>query len=124
VLVDVSLVGSSCHGPIQQELIELRQQLQSMKKHTKLALEQSRKSLDREQAALRQAKESSELKKIATADADVASRHENYMLDLMTDANQDMAGTCFILWYPLFMALFSSFSCCYFICILPSWRVC
>jgi hypothetical protein len=28
------------------------------------------------------------------------------------------------LWYPLFMALFSSFSCCYFICILPSWRVC
>jgi hypothetical protein len=41
--IDVSLDVSSCPGPGQQELIELRQQLQSMKKQTKLALEQSRK---------------------------------------------------------------------------------
>jgi hypothetical protein len=95
-----------------------------MKKQTKLSLEQSRKSSDREQAALRQAKEFFELKEVATADAAAASRCENYMLNLMTDASQDMAGTYFTLWYLLFMTLLNSLSCCYFICILPSRRVC
>jgi hypothetical protein len=124
VYVDVSLDVSSCPGPIQQELTEFRQQLQSMKKQTKLSLEQSRKSSDREQAALRQAKEFFELKEVATADAAAASRCENYMLNLMTDASQDMAGTYFTLWYLLFMTLLNSLSCCYFICILPARRVC
>ena len=55
-------------------------------------MEQSRKSSDREQAALRQAQESLELKEIATANAARSAQRESYMLDLMTDASQDMDG--------------------------------
>jgi hypothetical protein len=40
-----------------------------MKNQTKLALEQSRKSSDRERAALQQAQEAFALNEIATADA-------------------------------------------------------
>jgi hypothetical protein len=63
-----------------------------MKKQTMIALEQARKSLDREQSALRQAQESLELEKTATSNAAQSAQRENYMLDLMTDASQDMAG--------------------------------
>jgi hypothetical protein len=98
--------------------------LQLMKKETKLSLDQSWKSSDREQAALRQAKESFDLKETATADATAASRRENYMLDLMTDASQDMAGMCYVFWLLLFMALLSSLSCCYFIYIVSSRHFC
>jgi hypothetical protein len=72
---------------------ELRQQLQSMKKQTATALEQSRKSSDREQATLLRAQESFELEKIATAKATRAAEHENYMLGLMSRSSHDMAGT-------------------------------
>jgi hypothetical protein len=82
-----------CSSSIQKELAELRQLLQSMKKQTMIALEQSRKSSDREQAALRQAQESLELKETVTANAARSAQRENYMLDLMTDASQDMADT-------------------------------
>jgi hypothetical protein len=98
--------------------------LQLMKKETKLSLDQSWKSSDREQAALRQAKESFDLKETATADATAASRRENYMLDLMTDASQDMAGMCFVFWLLLFMTLLSSLSYCYFIYTVSSRRFC
>jgi hypothetical protein len=91
-----SLDVSSCPASTQKELAELRQQLQLMKKQTMIALEQSRKSSDREQAALRQAQESLDLKDAATANAARSAQHENYMLDLMTDASQDMAGMSFV----------------------------
>jgi hypothetical protein len=91
-----SLGISSCPDSIKKELADLRQQLQSMKKQTMTALEQSRKSSDREQMALRQAQESLELKEAVIANAARSAQCENYMLDLMTDASQDMAGTLFL----------------------------
>ncbi|KAM0893482.1 hypothetical protein ACQ4PT_025098 [Festuca glaucescens] len=87
-----SLDISSCPGSIEQEIADLRQQLQSMKKQTVTILEQSRKSSDREQTALRQAQEALELKETATSNAARSAQRESYMLDLMTDASQDMAG--------------------------------
>jgi pyruvate formate-lyase activating enzyme-like uncharacterized protein len=89
---NTSLDVSSCSGSVRKELVDLRQQLQSMKKQTMTALEQSWRSSDREQTALHQAKESLELKEITTGNAAQSAQHENYMLDLMTDASQDMAG--------------------------------
>jgi hypothetical protein len=71
-----------------------------MKKQTMTALEQARKSSDREQTALRQAQESLEPGKTATSNAARSIQRENYMLDLMTDASQDMAGTFFHLSIP------------------------
>jgi hypothetical protein len=59
------------------------------------ALEHVRKSSDWEQTALRQAQESLEPGKTATSNAARSIQRENYMLDLMTDASQDMAGTFF-----------------------------
>jgi hypothetical protein len=63
-----------------------------MKKQAVTVMDQSRKSSDREQTALRQAQEALELKESATAIASRVARRESYMLDLMTDAGQDMAG--------------------------------
>ena len=48
---------------------DLRQQLQSMKKQTMTALEQARKSSDREQATLLRAQESLESEETANAKA-------------------------------------------------------
>nr|XP_051190418.1 uncharacterized protein LOC127303752 [Lolium perenne] len=87
-----SLDSSSCTGSIEKEVADLRRKLQSMKKQTMTALEQSRKSSDREQTALRQAQESLELKETTITNAARSARRESYMLDLMTDASQDMAG--------------------------------
>ena len=56
------------------------------------ALDQARKSSDREQTALLQAHESLKSEKAAAAKAIRSAERENYMLDLMTDASQDMAG--------------------------------
>ena len=67
-----------------------------MKKQTVTVLEQSRKSSDREQTALRQAQESLELEKTTTSNTARSAQRENYMLDLMTDASQDMAGMLFL----------------------------
>jgi hypothetical protein len=55
-------------------------------------MDQSRKSSDRKEAALRQAQEALELKESATTKVSGAAQRESYMLDLMTDATQDMAG--------------------------------
>jgi hypothetical protein len=86
-------------------MTELRRQLQSMKKQTVIVMEQSRKSSDREQAALRQAQEALEMKETATANAAQSAQRENYMLDLMTDASQDMAGMLLLSY--CFIAVFS-----------------
>jgi hypothetical protein len=50
---DVSLDDSSCTDSLQQELTELRQQLQAMKKQTITVMDQSRKSSEHEKTALR-----------------------------------------------------------------------
>jgi hypothetical protein len=98
---DVFLDDSSCADSIQQELAELRQQLQAMKKQAITVMDQSRKSSEREKMALHQAQEALELKEAAVAEALLATSRENYMLDLMTDASLDMAGTLhFVLLFP------------------------
>ena len=104
----IFLDDSSCVDSIHQELADLRQQLQAMKKQAVTVMDQSRKSLDREQAALQQAQEALKLKESAAADAAGSAQRENYMLDLMTDASQDMAGM---------LTLSSSFSYCCFLCL-------
>jgi hypothetical protein len=53
-LDDVFLDDSSCADSL-QELAELQQQLQSMKRQAMVVMDQSRKSSNREQAALQQA---------------------------------------------------------------------
>ena len=93
ILENTSLNASSCPNSMKTEMEDLRQQLQSMKKQTMTALEQARKSSDREQAALLRAQESLESEKTANAKATRSAERENYMLDLMSDASQDMAGT-------------------------------
>jgi hypothetical protein len=62
-------------------------------------MDQSRKSSEHEKAALRQAQEALELKESAVADALRATKREDYMLDLMTEASQDMVG---VVLYPSF----------------------
>ena len=82
-----------------------------MKKQTVTVLDQSRKSSDREQAALRQAHEALELKETATASATRSAQRENYMLDLMTDASQDMASMLLLSYH--FRVVFLYPSLCY-----------
>jgi hypothetical protein len=76
-----------------------------MKKQAVVVMDQSRKSLDREQAALRQAQEALESKDSAAVDALRAAKREAYMLDLMTDASQDMAGMLRFASSPLFLEI-------------------
>jgi multidrug efflux pump subunit AcrA (membrane-fusion protein) len=77
---------------IEAEMEELRQQVQLLKKQTVTTLDQAKKSFEHEQAALLQAQNSLDLEKAATLKATRAVECENYMLDLMTDASEDMAG--------------------------------
>ena len=91
VPADDFAADSSCAVP-SQELSELRQQLQAMKRQAVVIMDQSRKSLERERAALQQAQETLELKETATAEALRATIREEYMLDLLTNASLDMAG--------------------------------
>jgi hypothetical protein len=110
----VFLDDSSCADSNHQELADLRQQLQAMRKEAVIVMDQSCKSSDCEQTALRQAHEALELKESATADASRAIKRENYMLDLMTGASQDMAGMlCFN--FPLHFVFFMSLLklCCF-----------
>ncbi|KAK1648708.1 hypothetical protein QYE76_066513 [Lolium multiflorum] len=86
-------VGDSSNADLLQELNELRQQLQSMKKQAVVVMDQSRKSSDRARAALQQAQEALKQKEDAAAEASRASQREDYMLDLMTSAGQDMSGS-------------------------------
>jgi hypothetical protein len=98
---DVFLDDSSCVDSVQQELAELRQQLQAMKKQAITIMDKSCKSSECEKAALQQPQESLELKETAVAEALRATTREDYMLDLMTEASQDMAGMlCCIFLFP------------------------
>jgi hypothetical protein len=66
-----------------------------MKKQTTLVMEQSRKSSDWEQDALRQEHEALEMKKTTTANAAKSAQRENYMLDLMTVSVPLLVLYCF-----------------------------
>ncbi|KAK1616813.1 hypothetical protein QYE76_022330 [Lolium multiflorum] len=83
----------SSNTDLSQELNDLRQQLQSMKKQVVIIMDQSRKSSEREKIALRQAQEALTLKETTVAEAAQAVSREDYMLDLMSDASLDMAGS-------------------------------
>jgi hypothetical protein len=116
--VGVFLDDYSCSDSIHQELADLRQQLQAMNKQAVTVMDQSRKSSDREQAALQQAHEALKLKESAAADALRATKREDYMLDLMTNASQDMEGM--LRFYPFFSLTFLVFlltPCCFLCCI-------
>ncbi|KAK1666760.1 hypothetical protein QYE76_054919 [Lolium multiflorum] len=76
-----------------QDLEELRQQLQSTKKQSLMLMEQSRKSSEREKVALQQAQDAIIEKDAAVAEAATATSRENFMLQLLTDASLDMAGS-------------------------------
>jgi hypothetical protein len=88
---DELIEDSSSKGSA-QDLEELRQQLQSMKKQVLMTMEQSRKSLEREKIALQQAQDALAVKEAAIKEAAEASSRENYMLQLMNDSSLDMTG--------------------------------
>ena len=105
VPADDFAADSSCAVP-SQELSELRQQLQAMKRQAVVIMDQSRKSLERERAALQQAHETLELKETATAEALRAASREEYMLDLLTDTSLDMAGKRYLFILPCTIRMF------------------
>lgn len=76
----IFLDDSSCANSIHKELADLRQQLQAMKKQAVIVLDQSCKSSDREQVALRQAQEAFDLKESAIANALQAAQREKPMI--------------------------------------------
>nr|XP_051190334.1 uncharacterized protein LOC127303665 [Lolium perenne] len=73
-----------------RELDELRQQLQYAKKQTLVMMEKSRKSSEAEKVALQQAREAVAAKEIAASEAEKATTRENFMLELMNEASEDM----------------------------------
>ncbi len=75
-------------------------------------MEQSRKSSENEKRAVQQAQEAILLKETAVAEAAEATRRENHMLELMTEASLEMAGMFLKLNLPLFLYLFSAFNWC------------
>ncbi|KAK1648677.1 hypothetical protein QYE76_066482 [Lolium multiflorum] len=83
----------SSNASLSQELNDLRQQLQSMKKRAIMIMDRFRKSSEREKVALQEAKEALALRDTAVAEAAQAVSREEYMLDLLTDASLDMAGS-------------------------------
>ena len=76
-----------------EDLDELRQQLQSMKKQSLVIMEQSRRLSENEKLAVQQAREAISLKETAVAEAAEATSREIFMLQLMNDASLDMTGT-------------------------------
>jgi hypothetical protein len=103
-------INSSSSTAHTEDLNELRQQLQSMKKQALTIMEQSRKSSEKEKLAIQQAQEAMVLKEIAVAEAAQAASRESCMLDLMIEASQDMAGMSLNLVLPLFLFLFPIFN--------------
>ncbi|KAK1650606.1 hypothetical protein QYE76_068411 [Lolium multiflorum] len=88
---DEFIEDSSSMGSV-QDLEELRQQLQSMKKQALVIMEQSRRSTEREQIARQQASEVVAAKEAAITYAKQATSRENFMLELLTNASVEMAG--------------------------------
>ncbi|KAK1666276.1 hypothetical protein QYE76_054435 [Lolium multiflorum] len=89
----VEFVENSSSDNSTEDLEELRQQLQSVKKQSLMLMEQSRKSSEREKIALQQAQAAIAEKDSAVAEAAAASSRENSTLQLLIDASLDMAGS-------------------------------
>ncbi|KAK1627642.1 hypothetical protein QYE76_001957 [Lolium multiflorum] len=87
----VEFVENSSINNSTEDLEELRQQLQSVKKQSLMLMEQSRKSSEREKIALQQTQAVIAEKDSAVAEAAAASSRENSMLQLLIDASLDMA---------------------------------
>jgi hypothetical protein len=83
---------SSSNAAHTEDLNELRQQLQLLKKQALTLMEQSRQSSNNEKLAIKQAQDAMSLKEAAVAEAAQAASRENCMLDLMIEASQDIAG--------------------------------
>nr|XP_051190077.1 stress response protein NST1-like [Lolium perenne] len=93
ILVDPGLLKSSSSGRLSEDLQELRQQLQSMKKQNLAVMEQSRKASEGERLALRQAEEAVAARDAAVLEAKGATTREDSMLELMLEASSDMLGS-------------------------------
>jgi hypothetical protein len=106
--VETCAVDNSHVHSMEEELEDLQRQLRDLKKQSLIVMEQSRKSSDREKAALRQAEEALKSKEAAEAEAEAAksASRENYMLQLLTDASEDMAGMLLPL-FPLYFVVLS-----------------
>jgi hypothetical protein len=102
-------VGDSSCAELSQELIQLRHQLQSMKRQVVVIMDQSRKSSDRERVAVQQAQEALQLKDSAATEALRATNREEYMLDLLTDVSLDMAGKLYLFILFLLRSLYVFF---------------
>ena len=74
------------------EMSELRKQIQTLKAQCLTAIVQAKKLSEREKATLLQAKESVESAQAALRKSTQAANREEYMLELMTTASQDMIG--------------------------------
>ena len=87
--------SSGDRGAKSREISILRKEVQTLKTQCLSALAQAKKSSEREEAALVQARESVESAQIATLKLNQAAQREEYMLELMTTASQDMMGNFF-----------------------------
>jgi hypothetical protein len=76
----VGVIGGSSSAAQNEDLDDLRQELQLMKKQALVIMEQSRRSSEREKLAVQQAREALALKETAVAEAAEATSWENYML--------------------------------------------
>jgi hypothetical protein len=98
--------------PLSEDLQELRQQLQSVKKQSLILMEQSRESSRKEKLALQQTQDAMTEKDAAVAEAAAATSRENSMLQLLIDASLDMAGKfhylCLASSFPLLLAFLLS----------------
>jgi hypothetical protein len=90
--VAVERIEDSSNKNSAEDLEELRQQLQSLKKQSLMIMEQSSKSSEREKIALQQAQDAIAAKEAAVSEAAKATTRENFMLDLMNEASADMSG--------------------------------
>ena len=78
----------------------LRKEVKVLKAQCLTAINQSKKSSDREEAARLRAKESTEAAQVATAKLTQAMDRESYMLEMMTTASQELIGK-FLLGAPV-----------------------
>lgn len=90
--VDDEFIEDSSSKGSAQDMEELRQQLQYMKKQALIMMDQSRKSSEREKIALQQAQEAIAAKETAVVEAAQATTRKNFMLELMSEASLDMTG--------------------------------
>jgi hypothetical protein len=90
--VDDEFIDYSSSMGSAQDLEELREQLQSMKKQAHVIMEQSRRATERERIALQQAQEAIAAKEAAVTEAKQAASREDFILELLTEASLDMAG--------------------------------